>query len=69
MSADLGRGDQRAPAYVALNPNRRMPTLEDDGFVLWEANAILFYLASKRPECGHWPVDLRGQADVVRWLA
>jgi glutathione S-transferase len=38
-----------------------MPTLEDDGFVLWEANAILFCLASKRPVCGLWPADLRGQ--------
>jgi glutathione S-transferase len=46
-----------------------MPTLEDDGFVLWESNAILFYLAAKRPERGLWPADLRGQADVVRWLA
>ena len=68
-SIDLGRGDQLAPEYVAMNPNRKMPTLEDDGFVLWEANAILFYLASKRPERGVWPADVRGQADVLRWLA
>ena len=68
-SIDLGRGDQRAPEYVALNPNRKMPTLEDDGFVLWESNAILFYMAAKRPERGLWPSDLRGQADVLRWLA
>lgn len=66
---DLARGDQRAPEYVALNPNRKMPTLEDDGFILWEANAILFYLASKRHERGLWPAELRGQADVMRWLA
>jgi len=66
---DLGRGDQLAPEYVALNPNRKIPTLEDDGFLLWEANAILFYLASKCPERGLWPADLRGQADVLRWLA
>jgi len=46
-----------------------VPTLEDDGFVLWEANAILFYLASKRPERGLWPADPRGQAEVLRWLA
>jgi glutathione S-transferase len=69
IPVDLGRGDQLSPEYVALNPNRKMPTLEDDGFVLWEANAILFYLASKRPERGLWPADLRGQADVLRWLA
>ena len=53
---DLGRGEQRAPDYVALNPNRKMPTLEDDGIVLWESNAILFYMASKnvrKAACGH----------------
>jgi glutathione S-transferase len=65
---DLGRGDQRATEYVSLNPNRKIPTLEDDGIVLWESNAILFYMASKRPESGVWPSDLEGQADVLRWL-
>ena len=50
VSIDLGRGDQLTPEYCALNPNHKMPTLEDDGFVLWESNAILFYLAAKRPE-------------------
>lgn len=68
-SIDLGRGDQLAPDYVALNPNGKIPTLEDEGFVLWESNAILFYLAARRPESGLWPADLRGQADVMRWLA
>ncbi len=67
-SIDLGRGDQLTPQYLALNPNKKMPTLEDDGFVLWESNAILFYLAAKRPDSGLWPADLRGQADVLRWL-
>jgi glutathione S-transferase len=66
---DLGRGDQLAPEYLVLNPNKKMPTLEDDEFVLWESNAILFYMAAKRPESGLWPSDLRGQADVLRWLA
>jgi len=66
---DFTRGDQLKPAYAALNPNKKMPTLEDDGFVLWESNAILFYLACKRPEKGLWPSDVRGQADVLRWLS
>jgi glutathione S-transferase len=66
---DLGRGDQLAPEYLALNPNRKMPTLTDGDFVLWESNAILFYMAAKRPESGLWPSDLCGQADVLRWLA
>lgn len=66
---DLGRGDQLTPEYVALNPNKKMPTLEDDGFVLWESNAILFYMAAKHPDSGLWPSDLKSQADVLRWLA
>jgi glutathione S-transferase len=46
-----------------------MPTLKEGDFVLWESNAILFYLAAKRPQSGLWPSDLRGQADVLRWPA
>lgn len=65
---DLGRGEHGAPDYLLLNPNGKMPTLEDDGVVLWESNAILFYLASKCPDSGVWPSDLTGQADVLRWL-
>ena len=45
-----------------------MPMLEDDDFVLWESNAILFYLANHKPQSGLWPSDLREQADVLRWL-
>jgi glutathione S-transferase len=66
---DLSRGDQLTPQYLALNPNKKMPTLEDGDFVLWESNAILFYLAAKHPDSGLWPADLQGQADVLRWLA
>jgi len=66
---DLGRGDQLTPQYLALNPNKKMPTLEDDGFVLWESNAILFYMAAKHPDSGLWPTDVKRQADVLRWLA
>jgi glutathione S-transferase len=66
---DLRIGDQLTPEYIAMNPNKKMPVLEDDGFVLWESNAILFYLASKRPESGLWPSGLQEQANVLRWLA
>jgi len=64
---DLLGGDQLKPAFLALNPNHRMPVLEDDGFVLWESNAIMQYLAAKRPEAGLWPSDPARQADVSRW--
>lgn len=65
---DLGRGHQREASYLVLNPNQKMPTLEDTGLVLWESNAILVYLASKRPNNGIWPSDPMAQADVLRWL-
>jgi len=64
---DLRNGDQLKPAFLALNPNHRMPVLEDDGFVLWESNAIMQYLATKRPDAGLWPSDPVRQADVSRW--
>jgi glutathione S-transferase len=66
---DLSKGDQFTPNYVAMNPNSKMPVLEDDGWVLWESNAILLYLASKKPHSGLWPTAPKDQADVVRWLA
>lgn len=65
----LFKGEQNAPEFVALNPNKRMPVLEDDGFVLWESNAILHYLATKKLDSGLWPSDAKGQADVLRWLS
>ncbi|MBI1813495.1 MAG: glutathione S-transferase family protein [Deltaproteobacteria bacterium] len=65
----LFNGDQLKPEFIALNPNKRMPVLEDDGFVLWESNAILHYLATKKPESRLWPSDAKGQADVLRWLS
>jgi glutathione S-transferase len=66
---DLARGDQLTAHYLALNPNKKMPTLEDGDFVLWESNAILFYMAAQRPDRGLWPRDVKAQADVLRWLA
>ena len=57
---DLIKGDQKSLEYAALNPNMRMPTLKDGDYVLWESNAIMQYLASKRPESGLLPSDEKG---------
>jgi glutathione S-transferase len=64
---DLSKGEQNSPQFVALNPNRRMPVLEDDGFVLWESNAIMQYLASRKPASGLLPEEPQRRADVTRW--
>ena len=64
---DLGKGQQRTPEYLKLNPNGVMPTLTDGDFVLWESEAIMQYLCSKKPGQTLWPSDPRKQADVSRW--
>lgn len=64
---DIPNGANLTPEFAALNPNKKMPVLEDDGFVLWESNAITQYLAAKRPDGGLLPADARGRADVARW--
>jgi glutathione S-transferase len=65
---DYLRADQRQPTFLALNPNGRQPLLEDAGYVLWESNAILHYLACKKPGHELWPSTAREQSDVLRWL-
>ena len=62
---DLRKGEQKSPEYAALNPNMKMPTLKEGDFVLWESNAIMQYLASKRPEMGLLPKDERARFDVT----
>jgi len=64
---DLGRGEQRSPEYLALNPNGAVPTLVDGDIVLTESRAIMQYLASKKPEAGLVPRDEAAHADVTRW--
>lgn len=66
-TVDLFKGEQKRPEFAALNPNMLMPVIEDDGFVLWEANAILQYLAAKYPARGVLPEDPQARADVSRW--
>ncbi|MGK6306129.1 glutathione S-transferase family protein [Variovorax sp. DT-64] len=64
----LARGDHRAPAFLALNPNGRVPVLHDGDLVLWEANAIMCYL-SDVAGADFWPREPRAQIEVQRWLS
>ena len=65
---DLTKGEQHGDAHRALNPNARVPVLDDDGFILWESRAIMLYLTEKVPAQTLVPADARGRAEVNRWL-
>lgn len=58
--------ETRTPEFLALNPNARVPVIDDDGFVLSESMAINCYLA-QRHGSPLWPQDLRHQALVLQW--
>jgi len=67
---DAGRefGVVNTPEYKRMNPMSLVPTIDDDGFVLWESHAIVRYLAAKHGAGTLWPVDLRQRADSDRWM-
>ena len=66
----LAGKENRAPAYLALNPEGKVPTLLIDGRPLTEVAAILFYLARRYPEAGLWPEgDLEAEAHVISWMS
>ncbi|AOK61219.1 glutathione S-transferase family protein [Burkholderia ubonensis] len=69
VDVDLAAGEQRRPAFLALNPFGQVPVIDDGGVVLSDSNAILVYLA-KRYGDAHWlPDDPAGAAAVQRWLS
>jgi glutathione S-transferase len=56
------------PEYRNLNPNALVPTIDDDGFILWESNAIVRYLAAKHGAGGLWPADPKVRAVADQWM-
>jgi glutathione S-transferase len=60
---DLMTGEHHQPAYVAINPNKAVPALEEGGFRLTESSAILKYLAA-RFDAPEYPKDLQQRASV-----
>ena len=56
------------PQYLAMNPNALVPAIEDDGFVLWESNTIVRYLAARYGAGTLWSTDAKLRADADRWM-
>jgi glutathione S-transferase len=62
-------GKNHEPAYLAMNPNGLVPTLEEeDGFLLWESNTIVRYLAAKHKASVLEPTDLHRRALASKWM-
>jgi glutathione S-transferase len=61
-------GKNNEAAYLAMNPNGLVPTLEEDGFLLWESNSIVRYLAAKFGTGKLEPADLQTRASASRWM-
>ncbi|PYC22671.1 glutathione S-transferase family protein [Pseudomonas alcaligenes] len=60
------RQEQKAPEFLRINPNGRIPAIVDDGFAVFESGAILIYLAEKTGRL--LPSDPRGRSLAIQWL-
>lgn len=68
VHVDFFKSEQKSPEYLAINPNASLPAIDDDGFVLWESNAILQYAADKANNAKAYSLDLKKRADINRWM-
>lgn len=67
---DIKAGANKQPAYLALNPHGRVPTLQHDGVTMYESAAICLYLAERHPEATLMPLPgAPKRAHFLQWLA
>ena len=67
IPVEIGQAGARKPDYLAINPNGRLPAINDGGFVLWESLAITLYLAKKHATGRLYPATLEGEAEAWKW--
>jgi glutathione S-transferase len=67
LPIEIGEAGARAPEFLSLNPNGRLPFIVDEGFVLFESLAITLYLAKKHSCGGLYPASLRDEAKAWQW--
>ncbi len=68
IDAGMEFGVNDTPVYRTMNPNGLVPTINDDGFVLWESHAIVRYLSRKHGQGTLWPEHTHHCADADRWM-
>ena len=66
IPVDLSKQEQRAPAFLAVNPAGRVPVLVDGDVILTESHAILAYLGERTGRL--WPATAAGRAEASQWL-
>jgi GST-like protein len=64
-AVDTRKGEQFSPAFMALNPNAKVPVIVDDGKVVFDSNAILLYLAEKT---GKFLPPASARGELLSWL-
>ena len=67
IQIDLRAGEHQKPEFLKLNPTGKIPVIDDDGFVLFESNAIMKYLADKN-NSALYPKGLKERATVDQWI-
>lgn len=69
VRVNLQGGEQFTPAYMKLNPKSKVPAIvRDDGSVLTECPALLFWVARTSPGAGLLPEDVEGEARALEWM-
>ncbi len=68
VDAGMKHGVVGEDFYAKLNPNRRVPTIDDDGLVLWESNVIVRYLSAKHGAGSLSPTDMGERALADQWM-
>jgi glutathione S-transferase len=66
-TVNLPAGAHKEPAYLAINPNGKVPSLVDGDRILWESNAILAYLGTKKDTVA-WPKN-EMRYDILKWMS
>ena len=65
---NLRTGEHKQPAFLAINPFGKIPTLVDDGQAISESAAICTHIAEKFPAAKLIPTDAKGRAEYFQWL-
>lgn len=68
VDAGMQFGVNKTPEYLKMNPTGLVPTIDDDGFTLWESHTIVRYLCARHSMGKLCPSDLRVRADAERWM-